>query len=138
MTEQLGMHPSGLSRSQFARLEEYMRAADSLALEELLNLTESHLKGACIVYQTNHLINVRLAAAIRDSITAAVSEWNNLSTVARPWLSAAILYFAKSDDQEPDFSSPIGFEDDAEVLNSCLRFAQLDDLCLNPEDYDDV
>ncbi|PYP82899.1 MAG: hypothetical protein DMF61_24865 [Blastocatellia bacterium AA13] len=138
MTEQLELHPSGLSRSQFARLEEYMRAADSLALDELLNLTEGHLERASRIYQANRLNNVRLAAAIRDSIIAAASEWENLSMVARHWLAAAILYFAQADDQEPDFSSPIGFEDDAEVLNSCLRFAQLDELCLNPEDYDDV
>lgn len=41
-------------------------------------------------------------------------------------------------DDEPDFTSPIGFEDDTEVLNACLRLAQLGALCLHPEDYDDV
>ena len=34
--------------------------------------------------------------------------------------------------------SPIGFEDDNEVLNACLRLAGRDDLCLKPEDYDDA
>lgn len=54
----------------------------------------------------------------------------------RAWLAGAILYFAQSNDGEPDLTSPIGFEDDTEVLNACLRFAHLEALCLNPEDYD--
>jgi hypothetical protein len=48
------------------------------------------------------------------------------------------MYFASCDDDEPDLSSPIGFEDDTEILNACLRFASLDDLCLKVEDYDSV
>jgi hypothetical protein len=48
------------------------------------------------------------------------------------------MYYANADDAEADLTSPIGFEDDVEVLNACLRFARLDELCLNPEDYDDV
>ena len=32
----------------------------------------------------------------------------------------------------------IAVDDDAEVLNACLRFAGYDDLCVNPEAYDDV
>ena len=60
-----------------------------------------------------------------------------LADASQFWLRAAIYYFAHDDD-EPDFSSPIGFEDDAEVLNACLRLAGRDDLCLKPEDYDDA
>ena len=41
-----------------------------------------------------------------------------------------------SEDDESDHLSPIGFEDDAEVLNACLRFANLPELCLKTEDYD--
>ncbi len=64
--------------------------------------------------------------------------WETLAPNMRRWFAGAILHFASSDDDEPDFTSPIGFEDDAEVLNAFLRFAGYDDLCVNPEDYDDV
>lgn len=47
-------------------------------------------------------------------------------------------YFATRNDNEPDFQSPLGFEDDAEILNACLKFIDRDDLCLNVEDYDNA
>ena len=36
------------------------------------------------------------------------------------------------------FAHPVGFEDDTEVLNGCLRLAGPDELCLAPEDYGDA
>ena len=35
---------------------------------------------------------------------------------------------------EDDHESPIGFDDDAEVINACLRMAGRDDLCVDPEE----
>ena len=84
------------------------------------------------------MINARLAAAICDVIRSVVADWDNLPIAGQPWLRAAMYYFAHSDDDQPDFTSPIGFEDDAEVLNACLRFAEREELCLKPEDYDDA
>lgn len=66
------------------------------------------------------------------------AHWSYCSINARAWLSAAMLYFVSANDAEPDFSSPIGFEDDAEVLNACLKLAHLDELLVRPEDYDDA
>lgn len=34
---------------------------------------------------------------------------------------------AQSDDDEPDFTSPIGLEDETQVLNRCLRLVGLED-----------
>ncbi len=84
------------------------------------------------------MINLRLATAIVEVIERVVGDWNSLPADARSWLAGAMHYFCKCNDDEPDFSSPIGFEDDTEVLNACLRFAKLNDLCLNVEDYDDA
>jgi uncharacterized membrane protein YkvA (DUF1232 family) len=86
----------------------------------------------------NRIINLHLATAIVEVIERVVGDWDSLPANARSWMAGAMHYFSKSNDDEPDFSSPIGFEDDAEVLNACLRFAKLDDLCLNVEDYDDA
>jgi uncharacterized membrane protein YkvA (DUF1232 family) len=84
------------------------------------------------------MINVRLAEAICHVIRRVVADWDNLPLSSHSWLRAAIYYFAHCSDDQPDFTSPIGFEDDAEVLNACLRLAGREDFCLNPEDYDDV
>lgn len=72
-------------------------------------------------HQRNPLVNLRLAKAIWQTIRQVASQWNTLSPEARSWLAGAILYFAKSDDEEPDLSSPIGFENDAEMLNTLPR-----------------
>ena len=84
------------------------------------------------------MINVRLAEAIIVQFMTATDHLSQLPTNEQYWLAGAMLYFSTLDDSEPDFSSPIGFEDDTEVLNACLRFAGLDQLCLRPEDYDDA
>jgi uncharacterized membrane protein YkvA (DUF1232 family) len=53
----------------------------------------------------------------------------------RVWLKGAMLYFVEVDDGDHDFDSPIGFNDDVDVLNACLSMAGLDDLYLNPENF---
>jgi uncharacterized membrane protein YkvA (DUF1232 family) len=84
------------------------------------------------------MVNVRLAEAICGVIRTVVADWDSLPTPSHSWLRAAIQYFGNCDDDQPDFTSPIGFEDDTEVLNACLHLAGRDDLCLKPEDYDDA
>jgi hypothetical protein len=138
MAEQLELYPSGLTRAQFASLSQYADRAKGLNPQELLQDTQHHLERAKAAHSRNRLVNVRLATAIHDTIAEVVDRWDTLPHSARSWLAGACLYFSKDEDEEPDFGSPIGCVDDAEVLNTCLRFAQLADLCLYPEDYDDV
>ena len=78
--------------------------------------------------QQNPLVNVRLATALCDKFSLILVEWEQLPLVARPWLAGAIYYFSAENDDEPDFSSPTGFEDDVEVFNACIRLAQRDEL----------
>lgn len=138
MDPQLPLHPSGLSRSQSDLLANCSAIAASMSPAELLEHAEKHLAEARTAYQSNRLINIRLATAIRDVIETVVGKWDKLGATSSFWLAGAFLYYATSDDDEADLTSPIGFEDDVEVLNACLRFAHLDELCLIPEDYDDV
>ena len=138
MTNQHDYCPTGLTRKQSQQLTVYAQQAAQLTVLALRQAVEHHLAATTAVHAQNPLVNLRLATAIRDVIEQVLSGWEDLTPVARTWLAGAMLYFAKCNDDEPDFTSPIGFEDDAEVLNACLRLAQLDALCLHPEDYDDV
>ena len=138
MSDQFEFHPSGLTRSQFDRLSEYADRAETISPGQLLEEARQHLKQTQQAHAANRMINVRLASAIVDVIERVANSWDSLSANHQTWLSAAMLYFSSCDDDEPDFDSPIGFEDDVEVLNSCLRLARLNDLCLNSEDYDDA
>ena len=138
MTDQHDLCPTGLTRQQHQQLTVYAQQAAQLTGPALWQAVEHHLVAIAAVHAQNPLVNLRLATAIRDVIEHVLSAWDNLPPAARIWLAGAMLYFAKSNDDEPDFTSPIGFEDDAEILNACLRLAHLGALCLHPEDYDDV
>lgn len=48
----------------------------------------------------------------------------------RSTLRAAVTYFVKADDEENDFESPIGMEDDAEVVNEACRILGRPDLVI--------
>lgn len=138
MSDQFEFHPSGLTEAQVDRLSEYADSAELLTPSQMLDEARQHLEQTRLAHAANRMINVRLATAIVDVIERLVKEWDSLPSNARSWLAGAIHYFSTSNDDEPDFDSPIGFEDDTEVLNACLRFAGLNNLCLDTEDYDDA
>jgi len=136
--DQLKFHPSGLTRSQFDRLSECADLAEAMSPDTILGAAKRHLEQTRDAHAQNRMINVRLASAIVSVMERVVGNWDFMQENARWWLKGAMHYFATSNDEEPDFQSPIGFEDDAEILNACLRFAGRNDLCLNVEDYDDA
>jgi len=138
MAEQSTLFPTGLTRRLFRRLSDLTHTADGPSPAELLQQAEKHLEAVRAAHISNSIINVRLAEAICGVISTVVADWESLPMPAQSWLRAAIYYFANCDDDQPDFTSPIGFEDDAEVLNACLCFAGRKDLCLRTEDYDDA
>lgn len=138
MSDQLDLYPAGLTRSQLAQLTALAEQASKKPLIDLQSDVRQHLERTKATHAQNRLVNLRLARAISEVVDQVVKRWDELPADARTWLSAALAYFAMCNDDEPDFDSPIGFEDDAEILNSCLRFAKLDELCLNVEDYDDA
>lgn len=138
MTEQRELFPAGLTQSQFKCLNRCADESNLLRAEILRQRSEQHLEIAKTAAESNRLINIRLAKAVLDVIRQILDQWETLPGPNRYWLGGAILYFSSGNDDEPDFSSPIGFEDDTEVLNACLKFANLSHLCLKVENYDDV
>jgi hypothetical protein len=138
VTDDLPLYPSGLTPGQICRLEQFATAAEKTSLAALLLAAEQHLRQTEHAYASNRLINVRLAQAMVTVLSGLSNEWSSLTASAQFWLRGSMQYFAKSNDDEPDLQSPIGFEDDVEILNACLRFAGLESMCLTVEDYDDA
>ena len=130
------LFPTGLTRTQSNALSRSAHAADPFSLPELLRLADKHLAAARAARDASPVVNLPLAEAIVDRIRRVSTAWPALPPASHSWLKAAIYYFVLTEDGEPDFTSPIGFEDDVDVLNACLRFADKDAWCLNPEDYD--
>lgn len=138
MSDQLAFHPSSLMRSQLDRLSTCAREAERTSPNELLDAAKEHLELARQAYKVNRLINLRMASAIFSVLEGLVNSWGALEPNHAWWVRGAIYYFATSNDDEPDFHSPLGFEDDLEILNACLKFINRCELCLNAEDYDNV
>ena len=140
MGEQRELHPTprGLSRDQVLRLTAMANSADGASMVDLLSRVDAHMDQARHAHARSRLVNIRFAEAIHNAFRTIVEEWERIPVEAHYWLRGAMRYFVSSDDDEDDFTSAIGFEDDAEVLNACLCLAGRYDLCLTPEDYDDV
>ena len=136
MNEQRPLRPTGLTREQYHWLFQYMDDASGQSIDQIHEMAHRHFQDTKSAYQKNPKVEFRLAQAIWERIDKLVKDWSILNPVTQPWIAGAILYFVESNDQEPDFSSATGFEDDLEVFNSCLRFADLDEICINPEDQD--
>jgi len=138
VADELGLKPTGISRKQFAALVDYASQSEAFDAAELLRKVKRHLDDAGVAHTGNRIVNLRLATAIGDAAEKLISDWDSIPKEHRNWFGGAILYFADSRDSEHDFSSAIRFEDDAEVLNACLKHAGRGSMCINIEDFDNA
>ncbi len=138
MDRQFEFLPRGLSSQQLEQLLGYQDEAEKFPTQQLADLSAAHVERARHAYSENGLVNVRLAEAINAVIQKILQSFDTLIGHARSPFRGAIYYFISEDDTEPDFASPIGLEDDVDVLNACLDLARRSDLPINAEDYDDA
>jgi hypothetical protein len=132
------LFPEGLTQKEFDLLSKCSGESANVPLSDLLKEAEEHLDKVEFAYQKNTFVNYRLAQEIFACFQTVIKLWDSLPGFSYPWLRGMMRYFFLSSDLENDFSSPIGFEDDADIVNACLRLAGREDLCINPEDFDDV
>ena len=133
-----GLFPEGLTEKEFSLLTRCSNEVSGLSPMELLNLAEEHLEKVRRAHSKNIFINFKLAKEIFNTFRVVTTQWGNLPKHSYPWLRGMMRYFTLSTDLESDFTSPIGFDDDVDIMNACLKLAGREDLCLNPEDFDDV
>ncbi len=124
-----------LNHSEREILQTLAHIAASQSIPTILAAVDRHQSDARLASATNGMINMPLMDALAKTIHQALGRVSdNRDHVL--WLKAAALYFVHCDDDEHDFDSPIGFDDDTEVLNACLRFCGMHELCVKIEDYD--
>ena len=107
------------------RLED-LRSAAMRPTGQLRALVEAHGARAHEVAAADPFVDLRRAVQVADACIALLDALPRLSASDRSWVSAACLYFADSDDEEDDFSSVVGFDDDAEVVNHVAARLGLD------------
>ena len=130
--------PSGLASNVFSMLDNCQRKAENIPLELLLSEAREHLEQAHQAHARNGVVNVQIAEAIYNVFEVIVADWDNIPYQAQAWCKGMISYFSLKDDDEDDFNSLIGFDDDAEVVNSCLLLAGRKDLLINPGEVKDL
>ena len=135
----LGMipNPKPCLPSALMRMLEVCRTkAAGRTSEELQAGIQAYLQHVQAKRMDQPWLNVALATAIAERLITMLTHQVAAEPDDLSWTLAAAIYFIARDDDDNDFSSPIGFEDDAEVLNACLTYANRPDLCLRVQDYD--
>jgi uncharacterized membrane protein YkvA (DUF1232 family) len=77
---------------------------------------ESHRQAAAVAASQDGHVDLRLAGLLADACVAMLALWNDLDEPERRAVQAACRYYVWQDDDESDFSSVMGFDDDAAVI----------------------
>jgi uncharacterized membrane protein YkvA (DUF1232 family) len=78
----------------------------------------------------NEFINISQAIKIKDVCIALVEDYEKFEYEQKKYIVATINYFVTSEDEEDDLFSPLGFDDDTEVLNECLSLINKKELII--------
>ena len=92
--------------------------ADSSALSQRLREYMVRLESA---ERDNEFVDLPLARRLHDELVRALEDFDRLGTEQRRVLADAVAYFVRTDDDEHDLRSPIGFDDDAVVVEALSR-----------------
>jgi uncharacterized membrane protein YkvA (DUF1232 family) len=78
----------------------------------------------------NEFINVSLATKIKDVCMILINDYEKVDNEKKKYIVATINYFVTTDDEEEDLFSPLGFDDDTEILNECLSLVNKKELII--------
>ena len=127
--------PHGIPKFQLTKIESLAQSLVGKSIVELTSEIDNHVTLATAAKAEFQMLNLSLANLIGEHLKSALVYWDTLNESQQLWMLGAIGYFVDREDEEDDFRSPIGFEDDAEVFNACIRFAGHDELVINKEDF---
>jgi hypothetical protein len=90
------------------------------SLDYLLVQCSEH-RDSAIEHGKSNLTDSNMAIRIMDTLDLLVKErkWSENEEKA---IKICMFYFIQNEDAENDWDSPIGFDDDAQILNFCLDY----------------
>ncbi len=137
MAEQPGLMPTGISRKQFAALVEHASRSEAFDRRNcVVESSDISMIRDCPFSQPNRQFATGNSHRRSSRVASLGMGVDHERTSQLVWWSDPL--FADSRDNEHDFSSAIGFEDDAEVLNACLKHAGRTSMCITIEDFDNA
>ena len=87
-------------------------------LQRLVEIMHIHLEHVRSAARENEFIDAAEAIRLHILLAEALESWDRLDDEQRAVLADAVHYLVRMDDEEDDLRSPIGFEDDAEVVEA--------------------
>ena len=105
-------------------MDELHRRSRAATVEELLGRRadiHAYVTRVREAAATRDFVDVRTAVRLADELEAMLDRVDDLDAEGRALVWAAIDYFLDESDVEADLTSPLGFDDDAEVVAALLR-----------------
>lgn len=107
---------------------ELARRKRPTTLVDLINLRgsiDAHVTLAAAAAATRDFVDVRSARRLADRLHALLDDAATLDADGRSTLAAAIDYFVDTADAEDDLMSPLGFDDDTDIVDAAERMLPL-------------
>ncbi|MCH2207879.1 MAG: hypothetical protein MK132_18655 [Lentisphaerales bacterium] len=120
-----------LSPKYFETLQQILPESKKYQATHLFEACSLHANYALEKFKENLIIDFETAEKLATAFKGIEENWQQLSEEAKDYLKASMYYFAICEDDQPDFSSSTGFDDDIEVINACLTFAGLEELTID-------
>ena len=93
---------------------------DCPAYDKLSESVKAYLTEAQQALYTNEFIDIKSAEKLAKASEYLIGIMPTLSSEDQKYACAAIRYFIESDDEEHDFESIFGFDDDVKVMNHVM------------------
>jgi cytochrome P450 len=90
-------------------------------VDQLRARLQDHLAQVRAAAEDNEFVDLHLAELLHSRLDAALTGWPGYDDEQRAALIGAVDYLVQTDDEENDLRSPIGFDDDAEVVEAALK-----------------
>ena len=112
-------------------LLERARLVEAASVPDLVRQIELHIERTRLAVSRNEFIDLDLATRVASALKAVLASYDDIaSDQARALIVGATFFFLKTNDVHPDLESPLGFDDDARVLNAVLHDIGREDLIL--------
>src|SRR5689334_6296109 len=83
-----------------------------------------HLDAVRSASAENEFVDLVQAELLHVKLGEALDDWGSYDEGQRSALREAVEYLIRTNDEEDDLRSPIGFDDDTEVVEAALRRVQ--------------
>ena len=91
----------------------------------LIKLVNNYVSLAKKSLSKNEFIDIESAEKLAETSHFLISRFDKFTIEQKSLAVASIYYFVESDDDEHDFDSMFGFEDDVDVMNRILEILEL-------------